>query len=83
MSDEIDRLSDSDEQLLAELEAEYERDGPVAFDLLRERDFMAFVRIVAAVMPKEFNKALDDLLLGKRLTPSEIRERLRQAQFSH
>lgn len=68
VDDLIGKLSQSDKRTLLDLKVEYERDGFAAFERLRERDFMAYCRIIAAIVPEEFGKALDDTLSDAGLT---------------
>lgn len=76
--DLISKLSESDRHTLLDLKAEYERDGFAAFERLRECDFMAYCRIVAAIMPDEFGKALHDTLSEAGLTYDDLRRMVRE-----
>jgi hypothetical protein len=68
VDDLIAKLSQSDKRTLLDLKLEYERDGFAAFERLRGRDFMAYCRIIAAIMPEEFGRALNDTLSDAGLT---------------
>jgi hypothetical protein len=78
--DLIGKLSESDRHTLLDLKAEYERDGFAAFERLRDRDFMAYCRIVAAIMPEEFGKALEDTLSEAGLTYDDFQRIVREAK---
>ena len=72
--DPLARLSEADKKALLGIKEEYKRDGFAAFERLRERDLMAYCRIVAAVMPEEFGRALEDALTDAGLTKDDIKQ---------
>ena len=80
--DPIAKLSDADKNVLLEMKEEYERDGFAAFERLRQRDLMAYCRIIAAIMPEEFGQALEEAMLSAGLTENDI-EQIIEARFRH
>ena len=83
VDDLIAKLSQSDKRTLLDLKLEYERDGFGAFERLRERDFIAYCRIIAAIVPEEFGKALNDTLLDAGLTYEDFQQMVREEKARH
>jgi len=70
-------------KFLEDLEAEWERSGPDALKIMAKEDPSGFVKVVAALLPKEFSlednrlKELDDQELEVLI--NEMRAKLRTA----
>ena len=70
--DELAAWSDEDKIKLDVLEAEFERDGPIAVERMREKDPVFFVQLAALLVPDAVRKALEDMWINEGLTDAEI-----------
>jgi hypothetical protein len=81
---EQSELTDADRAKLKALEAAWKRDGRVAFDRLRESDFLGYFRIVASLNPKAMREALEEEILNLGMTNREFLAMARKkAQQKH
>jgi hypothetical protein len=69
---DLSELAEADQAKLDILEAEWKRDGTAAFDHLRDNDFLAYFRIIAALTPKAIGAALEEGLLETGMTYHEF-----------
>ena len=69
---ELSELAEGDQAKIDILEAEWKRDGTAAFDHLRDNDFLAYFRIIAALTPKAIGAALEQELLETGMTFHEF-----------
>ena len=60
IDDKFAAWSDEDKTKLEALEAELERDGPIAVERMREKDPVFFVQLAALLVPDAVRKALED-----------------------
>ena len=62
-----------DQEFVDALEAEFSEHGAAAIRLVRETDPVAFVRVIASVLPKEHRDVTE-----KPLTDAELEQRIRE-----
>jgi hypothetical protein len=70
----LSELTEADWVKVSALEVAWKRDGDVAFDRLRESDFLGFFRIVAALNPRAMREALENGILDLGMTNREFLE---------
>ena len=71
--DKLAAWSDEDKTKLEALEAELERDGPIAVERMREKDPGFFVQLAALLVPDAVRKALVDMWINEGLTDADVR----------
>ena len=81
--DFFSELSEQDRENLKAYEAEWERDGDVAFERWEKHRFLAHFRIVAALNPKLMREELEEGLIDAGLTRADMRALLEKAKTKH
>jgi hypothetical protein len=83
MADEADKLSPEDEAKLAEWQAEFDRDGPIAVTRLAEKDPALCLKLLALFDPEGLREAIEDAVVDEGWTNADIHEMLEKATRKH
>src|SRR4029077_4267912 len=70
--DKLAAWSDEDKAKLDVLEAEFERDGSIAMERMREMDPWFFLQLCVQLFPDQVREMLENVLINEGLTNSDV-----------
>ena len=76
--DKLAAWSDEDKTKLEALEAELERDGPIAVEWMRDEDPVFFVQLMVVLVPHAAREMLENVLISEGLTNADVYAKLKK-----
>jgi hypothetical protein len=73
IADNLAAWSDEDKAKLEAHLAEYERDGEIAIDRLKEKDLVFYMQMAVLLFPHEVYKTLENRWIDQGLTDADVR----------
>lgn len=80
---EFAKLSAADQKKLEKFEADWERDGRIAFEHWGQKDPGFVLRLVELFRPEAVRRAVEDAVLDAGLTDADIRRLVESAKCKH
>jgi hypothetical protein len=76
--DKLAAWSDEDKRKLNVLEAEFERDGRIALERMRDEDPVFFVQLMVVLVPHVVREMLENVLISEGLTNADVYAKLKK-----
>jgi hypothetical protein len=80
---EFAKLSPADQKKLEQFEADWEREGHIAFDRWGQKDPGFVLRLVELFRPEAVRRAVEDEVIDAGLTNADISRMLEKAKYKH